>query len=282
MTYVIADSGSTKTEWCVVRENEVGKIYRTGGINPIYQSEEEMVRLLEQEFPERPEQVDRIWFYGAGCAFPEKNKFVAEALYRCFGTAQAEVASDLLGAARALCGSEPGIACILGTGSNSCYYDGEKIGKNVPSLGFILGDEGSGGAIGKRLLGDVLKGILPPEDCRLFFEEIGMSYTELIDRVYCQPLPNRFLAGLTKFIAHHSEHPCISAIVSEAFDEFIRRNLLQYEPVRQLPVSFTGSVACIFRPQLEQQLHKYGLRPGRFASAPMEGLIRYHCERADN
>lgn len=279
MTYVIADSGSTKTQWCVVSDGKE-EMYHTTGINPVYLSESEIVGLLEREFAGRPRQVGRVWFYGAGCAFPEKNEFVRRALCRCFGTAEAEVMTDLEGAARALCGCNPGIVCILGTGSNSCYYDGEMIRENVSPLGFILGDEGSGAVLGKKLLADVLKGVAPGEVKQLFFRETGLTYAELMDRIYGRPLANRFLATFTTFLSAHIDMPYIEGLVSGSFDEFIRRNILQYKMAQQLPVSFTGSVACVFRPQLEKLLLQNGLQPGRFMPAPMQGLITYHRDRS--
>lgn len=277
MSYVIADSGSTKTHWCVVENDGQRKMFRTGGINPVYLAEEEIGELLERELPERPRRTDRVWFYGAGCAFPEKNEYVCRALCRAFGATAAEVASDLLGAARALCGQRPGIVCILGTGSNSCYYDGEVVCSNVPPLGYILGDEGSGAVLGKKLLAGVLKGVLPAEIREMFFRENGLSYAELIACVYNRPWPNRFLAGLVPFIARHREEPALGTLVTESFGEFLRRNVLQYAEARSLPVSFTGSVAWHFKDFLLPLLQEYGLQAGVITQAPMEGLIQYHA-----
>ncbi|MDR1756261.1 MAG: ATPase [Culturomica sp.] len=274
---LIADSGSTKTEWCVVRTDGTKEQRHTAGINPVYQSREEIVRLIREELPEFLRQAGSVRFYGAGCAFPEKNRQVAEALEACFGTADIEIHSDLAGAARALCGRGPGIACILGTGSNSCYYDGERIVQNIPPLGFILGDEGSGAYIGKRLLADALKGLLPADLTERLLKEIALSYPEIIDRVYRQPLPNRFLAGSTRFAAACIARPEIRQIVQEALDAFIRRNVLLYPQARELPVSFTGSVAWVFRELLQETLETHSLQAGHFSPAPMEGLLRYHC-----
>ena len=158
--YLIADSGSTKTQWCII-ENELREVVYTSGINPVYQSYEEILQLLEQEFGGREKRMEAVYFYGAGCAFPEKNEQVRLALSDFFATPKVEIASDLLAAARSLFQRSAGVACILGTGSNSCYYDGNSIVRNVSPLGFILGDEGSGAVMGKRLVADVLKGILP-------------------------------------------------------------------------------------------------------------------------
>lgn len=273
--YLIADSGSTKTQWCMI-ENGRREVMYTSGINPVYQSYEDILQLLEQEFGGRGKKAEAVYFYGAGCAFPEKNGQVKRALKDFFTAPQVEIASDLLAAARSLFQHSVGVACILGTGSNSGYYDGNDIVRNVPPLGFILGDEGSGAVMGKRLVADVLKGVLPEELRECFFEEYRYSYPEIIDRVYRQPLPNRFLASFTPFLKKHIACPEIENMVSAALEEFICRNLLQYRDIRRLPVSFTGSVAFHFQGQLTRLLKKYGLCPGRICQAPMEGLITFH------
>lgn len=281
MIYLIADSGSTKTQWCIIHQGGSPEEYYTTGINPVYLSEADILNLLEQEFPDGYTDVGKIWFYGAGCAFPEKNACVRSALTSFFRCKEVEIASDLMGAARALCGHHPGIVGILGTGSNSCYYDGEKIIENVSPLGFILGDEGSGADLGKRLVAGLLKGILPSGLKELFFAETKTSYAGIIERVYRQPLPNRYLADFTSFIRRHIDRPEVEQIVLDAFDAYICRNIMQYRHVSDLQLSFTGSIACIFRTQLELQLKKYGLKAGVFMQTPMAGLKKYHSEEMD-
>ncbi len=273
--YLIADSGSTKTQWCMVENGEREVVY-TSGINPVYQSEQEILQILEQEFPAHKAKAEAVYFYGAGCAFPEKNEQVKKALTDFFRTPQVEIASDLLAAARSLLQHSAGIACILGTGSNSCYYDGHSIVRNISPLGFILGDEGSGAVMGKRLVADVLKGILPEKLRECFFGEYRYSYPEIIDRVYRQPLPNRFLASFTPFLKKYIAAPEIETLVTTALEEFICRNLLQYQEIRHLPVSFTGSIAFHFQEQLTRLLRKYDISPGQICQAPMEGLITFH------
>lgn len=276
MNYLIADSGSTKTQWSMVRSSRDAEECHTTGINPVYLSETDILNVLEREFPIAYTDIEKIWFYGAGCAFPEKNACVQSALSSYFRCKKVEIASDLMGAARALCGCRPGIVGILGTGSNSCYYDGEAIVSNVAPLGFILGDEGSGADLGKKLVAGLLKGILPAEIKELFFAETQTSYAGIIESVYSRPLPNRYLAGFTSFIRQHIDLPEIEQIVLEAFDSFIRRNILQYRQISETEISFTGSIACIFKKQLEQQLKKYGLKSGMFMQAPLCGLKEYH------
>ncbi|MDL2231619.1 ATPase [Porphyromonadaceae bacterium OttesenSCG-928-L07] len=274
--YIIADSGSTKTEWCIVNREGGRTIFRTSGINPVHLSQQEISEVLNREMCCERKGIRKIFFYGAGCAFPEKNVFIKNALTDFFQVEEVEVASDLLAAARALCKNSPGITCILGTGSNSCYYDGKEIIHNVPPLGFILGDEGSGAVLGKRLLGNVLKGICSAEISELFDKEYGYTYGELIDKVYRQPLPNRFLAGLTEFVYKYIAHPEMESLVSTSLDEFIERNVLQYQEAKMYPVSFTGSTAFYFKEILKTRLDKYGLKIGQVSKAPMEDLIEFH------
>lgn len=277
--YLVADSGSTKTQWCVIDNGESSVIY-TSGINPVYQSGKEILEILKREFTLWEREMEAVYFYGAGCAFPEKNEQVKIALRDFFMADRVEVASDLLAAARSLFQHSEGIACILGTGSNSCYYDGNDIIRNISPLGFILGDEGSGAVMGKRLVADVLKGILSEKLRACFFEEYNYSYPEIIDRVYRQALPNRFLAAFTPFLKKYIAYPEIEKIVSNALEEFICRNLLQYKEARNLPVSFTGSVAFHFREQLTRLLSQHGLCVGQVCQTPMEGLIAYHAALA--
>lgn len=183
----------------------------------------------------------------------------------------------MLAAARSLCGHEPGIACILGTGSNSCFYDGQDIINNVSPLGFILGDEGSGAVLGKLLIGDILKNQLSAALKEEFLKQLGLTAPEIIDRVYRQPFPNRFLASLSPFLAQHIEEPDIHKLVLSSFIAFLRRNVTQYD-YQQYPVHFIGSVAYCYREILEEALQQTGIRQGKILQSPMEGLIQYHQE----
>lgn len=278
---LIADSGSTKTTWCVAEKGSVVARIQTGGMNPFFQSEKEMQRLITEElFPKVGHcAIRQIFFYGAGCAFPAQTEAVRRTLLSVWNEAkvEVEVESDLVGAARSLCGNEAGIACILGTGSNSCLYDGHGIRKQVSPLGFILGDEGSGAVLGKLLVGDCLKGQLPPEISRSFFEEYRLTAQEILDRVYRQPFPNRFLASLSPFLAKHLAVPEIRSIVFGNFQRFFRRNVMAYEGHDRLPVHFTGSVAYYYRPLLSEAAASLGIRLGNVVRDPMDGLIRFHA-----
>lgn len=275
---LIADSGSTKTDWAVLTEK--GSIVRlqTKGLNPFFQTEEQLAEELRSALlPVLPhETVQHTYFYGAGCT-PEKCPIVSSVLTDVLGVQQtAEVYSDMVGAARGLCGNSAGIVCILGTGSNSCLYDGQRIVANVSPLGFILGDEGSGAVLGKLLVGDLLKNQLDEKLKSQFLQHYQLTPAAIIDKVYRQPFPNRFLASLSPFLAQHLDHPGIRQLVKQSFLAFLQRNVMQYDRFASLPVHFIGSIAYYYREILEEAVADKGLTLGKILKAPMEGLIAYH------
>ena len=273
---LIADSGATKTDWCY-GSVEQHQIIQTQGINPFHQSTETISQVLSEELKPQLEdctQITHIFFYGAGCT-PEKAKIVHTALQTFFPQAMICVESDLLGAARSLCGKEAGIACILGTGSNSCEYDGEKITSNISPLGYILGDEGSGAVLGRRLVGDCLKHQLPEHICQAFLEEIKFTSAEIIDKVYRQPQANRFLASLTPFLSHYRKEPGIHALLVACFNDFFQRNVMQYK-YQVCQVHFTGSIAWYFQEEVKEVAEKLNIQTGKFIQSPIHGLINYH------
>lgn len=276
---LIADSGSTKTDWCVILDNTPIKRIGTKGLNPFFQSEEEIQQELTHSLlPQLPEgTIDSVYFYGAGCT-PEK----APTLWRAIADSLPIVGnikaySDMLAAARGLCGREAGITCILGTGSNSCFYDGKEIVNHISPLGFILGDEGSGAVLGKLLVGDILKNQLSPAIKEAFLKQFDLTVPEIIDRVYRQPFPNRFLASLSPFIAQHLEEPGIRQLVLGSFIAFLRRNVMQYD-YTQYPAHFIGSVAHCYKEILQEAAQETGIRIGKILQSPMEGLIQYHSD----
>ena len=275
---LIADSGATKTDWVLLGTSAIPeRVVSTQGIHPLFQTEDDMARIVATELIPRlgTFQVDELHFYGAGC-LAHVAPMVGDALCRhLIVTGAAEVCTDLLGAARALCGTKPGIACILGTGSNSCYYNGRTITANVPPLGFILGDEGSGAYLGKCFVADALKGQLPPGLKEALLEHLDMTEAEVIDRVYRQPLPNRFLASIAPFLALKAHEPSVRTLVSKGFNAFFRRNVMQYD-YRRHPVHFTGSIAYHFSPILREAARQAGITVGTIAQSPLEGLIAYH------
>ena len=278
MNILIADSGSTKTNWCLLSQGKEKARIRTQGINPFYQSKEEIRQELQLSLlPQLPQDapVDEVHFFGAGCT-PEKAPILAEVLRECLTTAgEVEVGSDMTGAARALCGHQPGIACILGTGSNSCYYDGEKVVENVPPLGFILGDEGSGAVLGKLLVGDMLKNQLGPEMKEKFLKRFNLTMPEIIDRVYRKPFPNRFMASLQPFLEENLDNEAIFFMVMESFSHFIARNVMQYD-YQHLPIHFTGSIAYVYKDVLQKAAELTGIEISSITQSPLEGLIRYY------
>ena len=273
---LIADSGSTKTDWCLVDNGVLVKQIFTKGTNPFFQTEDEIsAEVSENLLPYLDTaKVDAVWFYGAGCAFPEKNEIVRAAIARHLDV-PIEVGSDLLGAARGLCGSQPGIACILGTGSNSCFYDGKEIVSNVSPLGFILGDEGSGAVLGKMLVGDVLKNQLPAALKEEFLARYELTPAIILERVYKKPFPNRFLASLSPFLVEHLDVPEIHTLVQNGFKAFFERNVKQYD-YKQYPVHLIGSLAYYYRSVLQEAAEQTGVRLGTIKQSPMEGLISYH------
>ena len=277
---LIADCGSTKIDWCLLNNDKVEKQVFTLGVNAVMLTEEEMrQRFAEQLMPEMADyagKIDAVYFYGAGCIAPEVCGNVARAIRSNIPAPVIEVYTDLLAAARALCGRERGIACIMGTGSNSCLYDGTSIVANVSPLGFILGDEGSGAVLGRLFLGDVLKKQLPAEVCARFLDEYDLDLLTIIKRVYKEPQPNRFLASVTPFISRNIDVPQIHDMVLGSFRAFFRRNIKQYEAYRQLKVNFIGSIAYYFRPVLEEAAAAEGCTVGDIVKSPMEGLIKYH------
>lgn len=272
MRRLIADSGSTKTDWCIAEEGEIRFRTTTEGINPFHQTEESIRHIVAGMHSSIPASFspEKVEFYGAGCAMPDKQMIVGRVLEGYFPKADIHVESDLLGAARAACQGKPGIACILGTGSNSCQFDGERIVANTPSLGYILGDEGSGAVLGRTLVADWLKGQLPTHVCRAFEEESGLTQAELLERVYRQPLANRFLASLTPFLHGHRHETSIHALLTGCFQAFFRRNVSAYD--HTLPVHFIGSIAHYFREEVTEAAQSQGFTVGRFMRTPMEGL----------
>jgi len=273
---LLADSGSTKTHWCVIDGGLIIKQIFTNGTNPFFQSVEEIAAEIGTNLVSQISgfAIDKIYFYGAGCAFPDKEQMIKTALQRYF-TADIEVGSDLLAAARGLCGEKQGIACIMGTGSNSCFYDGDKIIENISPLGFILGDEGSGSYLGKQLVGDCLKNQLPVALKEKFLLQYKLTPALILEQVYKKPFPNRFLASLSPFLLQNIEVPQVHELVLNAFIAFFRRNVMQYTNYR-CPISFVGSVAYYYKPVLEEAACTLDLTLGKVIQSPMPGLIDYH------
>lgn len=273
---LIADSGSTKVDWRAIHKDGSVQEITTAGINPFFQTDEQIIYELEQHLlPSVSALVNEIHFYGAGVSSPEKIQVLQNCFKEVFPTAVAYAYTDLLAAARALCGHKPGIAGILGTGANSCFYDGKDIADNVPACGFILGDEGSGAVLGKRLISDYLKRQLPAEISDLFTQKYGLNYNSIVERVYRQPFPNRFLATFSVFLNENKANPYIYKLLRSGLEEFFTRNILQYD-YKKYPVNLVGSVAYYYSDIINDIASQYGIKIGRILKSPIDGLVEYH------
>jgi len=276
---LLADGGSTKVDWCLVSHGKAIKQVCTKGANPFFRSSEDISEELKENlFPEISEyDIKAAYFYGAGCAFPEKNEIIRSAIANSLHIENIEVGSDLLAAAKGLCGHSEGIACILGTGSNSCFFDGYNIIANVSSLGYILGDEGSGAVLGRLLVSACLKNQLTAGLKEKFLEQFNLTQAEILNSVYKQPLANRFLAGLSPFLLQHIEDETIYNLVYNAFNDFFVKNVMQYD-YKNYPVHFAGSIAYYYEKILRNVGQGLGIEIGNIVQSPMPGLINYYSE----
>jgi N-acetylglucosamine kinase-like BadF-type ATPase len=275
---LIADCGATKGEWHVTDGKKSATVI-TQGISPYFLDTNQIVALLEAEL--KPDikkwEVEEVYYYGTGCANPNNAKSVKKALHKVFPGAKAEVNHDLMAAARALCGREKGIACILGTGSNSCYFDGRRIVKNSPGIGYVLGDEGSGAYLGRKVLQYYLYNTFD-EELRARFDAAYVTNTaEILESVYKKPLPNRYLAGFARFLADNRGHYMIENIVEDGLNDFFFNHLCKYRETWTHPVHFTGGIAFGFKDVLQQLCDSYEFELGNVMQNPMPGLIRFHA-----
>jgi len=281
---LIADGGSTKTDWRLLKDGQEYKQFQTTGFNPYLLSTEEIETILWKELQPQINNtgVSKIYYYGAGCSTSIKNQVVELALERVFPNARISIDHDLLGAARALCGDEAGIAAILGTGSNSCYYDGKSITEHIFSLGYFFGDEGSGAFMGKNLISAYLHGELPPDleaDLRINYP---MSRENILDAVYNKPAPSRFLASFSTFILKHQDHPFMQQLIMENFRKFFKYQVCCYPEYQNVPVNFVGSVAFHYQAYLQTICQEFSARIGKIIQAPIDGLVTYHIKETDN
>ena len=277
---LIADSGTTKTDWILLNERgEVEQMIASQGINPWHMTPEEIGKILANELVPKlgKNRVGRIEFYGSGCT-PSAVPIVEGQLKTCFPeTYTINVFSDLLGAARAVCGKEEGLVSILGTGSNSCLYDGSKIIRNIPPLGYVLGDEGSGAVLGKLFFNSLLRGMLPLDLTNKYFEETGLNMEEILNKVYRKPQPSRFLASAAPFIKANISDDYLKEMVIKNFRAHMRSNLTLYARP-DLPIGAVGSIAWNFADQLQDAAKAEGLRVGRIIKSPIEGLANFYSK----
>ena len=277
MYTLVADSGSTKTDWLLLDEEYGNSEFHTTGLNPVRDSSSIITNVLMDELvPYIPSacEVSKVHFYGAGCMDPYRSELI-KILKDIFPNAEITAESDLLGAARALCGKDPGIVCILGTGSNSGLYDGKHIINNISPLGFILGDEGSGAVLGRTLIGNLIKGDMPSGLLEDFLDFFHLTIPEIIDKVYRKPRPNLFLASLVPFIQHHREIPQIHDMLVSSFRQFITRNVCHYGH-REMPVNFVGSIAHTFKRELSESIEAEGLILGEIIQHPIQNMAKFH------
>lgn len=277
---LIADSGSTKTDWRLIDANQQIHQYTTQGINPYFQNQQEISQIIQTELLSQlmigmPSHVSEIHFYGAGCGAVQRKRQVASAISLFFSSAHIDIHTDLLGAAHALCGTEPGIVAILGTGSNTCYYDGSGIVENHPSLGFILGDEGSGAHIGKKFIQAYLNREMPEALADRFQQRFQLDKDQILDHVYRQPMPNRFLASFSKFIFQNLKEQFLIDLVASSFHELFERHILKYEHV-SLTLNCVGSVAFYFSNILRAVAVNKGVSIGKIIETPISALTLYH------
>ena len=277
MIILIADSGSTKTDWVLCNGSIIVKRVKTQGLNPTIQSCDEILAVLKAELADNIDTTapQKIFFYGAGCAYDTANNRMKQALEAVFTTIEIEIYSDLLASARALCGHEEGIACILGTGSNSCLYDGKDIIDNTPSMGYILGDEGSGAHLGRQLVSDCVKKQLPKAIREKFMQEYNLDVATILERVYHTPLPNRWLASLTPFIQENKKNAEVHTMLKHCFTQFFQRNVMVYRR-SWLPIHISGGIGMNFSEEIRETAESLGLSVGNIVESPMEGLIKFH------
>lgn len=275
---LLADGGSTKVDWRLVEGTKEIKQISTKGANPFFRSREDISEEIKKVINPvlNGHTIDSVHFFGAGCASPEKNKIVRDAIADNIKTSHIEVNSDLVAAAKGLCGTKKGIACILGTGSNSCFYDGEEIVENVSPLGYVLGDEGSGAVLGRLFLGACLKNQLTKGLKEKFLREFDLTPAAILDMVYRQPLANRFLASLSPFLVENIHDKTVYDLVYNAFKDFFVKNVMQYD-YKNNDVHFTGSVAYYYKDLVRKVGADLNIKVGIISQSPMEGLIKYYA-----
>lgn len=275
---LLADGGSTKVDWRLVEGTKEIKQISTKGANPFFRSREDISEEIKKVINPvlNGHIIDSVHFFGAGCASPEKNKIVRDAIADNIRTSHIEVNSDLVAAAKGLCGTKKGIACILGTGSNSCFYDGEEIVENVSPLGYVLGDEGSGAVLGRLFLGACLKNQLTEGLKEKFLKEFDLTPAAILDMVYRQPLANRFLASLSPFLIENIHDKTVYDLVYNAFKDFFVKNVMQYD-YKNNDVHFTGSVAYYYKDLVRKVGADLHIKVGIISQSPMEGLIKYYA-----
>lgn len=275
---LIADSGATKAEWCLIQGKKKKSVF-TQGISPYFLNSEQIVTLLQEELIPAIGKItiDEVYYYGTGCINPNNNKIVTNALKKVFGKASTiEVTHDVMAAARALYGDEKGVACILGTGSSACYYNGKKIAHNRPGLGYVLGDEGSGAYLGKKVIQYFLYDTFDEDLKSRFITKYNIDASGILENVYKKPLANRYLASFTPFLSDNRGHFMIENIIEDGINDFFFQHICKFKESWTLPVSFVGGIAYYFKDVIEETCRTYEFTLGKILKNPMEGLSVYH------
>jgi N-acetylglucosamine kinase-like BadF-type ATPase len=280
---VIADGGSTKTNWCLINESGRKIHFNTEGYNPYFVSSDYIKKSLKNTLPAhfQKEKLTEVYYYGAGCSTDANKKIVADAMQSVFVNAEINIGHDLLASCRALLGDNEGFAAILGTGANTCLYDGKDISLNIDSLGYFLGDEGSGGFIGKRLLADYMKGFMPKGLSDSFFEIYGLTNEDIFDNIYNKPLPNRFCANFSKFIYDYKDQyrDYAYSVVDTAFSAFFENLVTHYPNYKNYQLNCVGSVGYSFRDVLSIVADRYEMGVGKIIRSPIDDLVDYHLRK---
>lgn len=277
MSFLLVESGSTKTDWCLLQKGKKPVITKTTGINPNLQSEQEIKHVISREFNlKKGVEVSGIAFYGAGLGSDTNKKAIKKLLKKQFDVKEIEVSCDMTAAARALCGDTKGVVAILGTGSNACYYDGKKIKDKLPSLGYILGDEGSGNYMGKHILQYYAHNIFDEELKLAFEQQFGNNLQQIIYKIYKEPFPNRYLATFVSLLLQNRGHYMVENIIEDCLNDFFQHNILKLRKSWTSPLHFTGSVAYEFKDTIATLCNQYELQPGLIEKSPLKRLIEYH------
>jgi N-acetylglucosamine kinase-like BadF-type ATPase len=280
---IIADGGSTKTNWCLVTEEGKKVYFNTEGYNPYFSDEEYIIQSLKENLPTDLDlaAITEVNYYGAGCSTADKRQLVENAMQAVFTHSKINVGHDLLAAARALLGNKEGFAAILGTGTNTCIYDGKDVASNIDSGAYILGDEGSGCYIGKKLLTDYIRGYMPEAVRKNFWDTFQLTPDDINERVYTQPLANRFCASFSKFVYDNIVNIEYSRnIVRTSFEDFFRNLVTHYPDYQKYTFNCIGSVGYNFRNVLEEVATENGMTVGRIIRSPIDDLVKYHLELA--
>ncbi|MEI7500928.1 MAG: hypothetical protein WCK84_10830 [Bacteroidota bacterium] len=280
---LIADSGSTKTIWILLEQDKVKNTIGTGGLNPYFHNSESVEAVIRADLVQflKEDNISEVHFYGAGCSTEYNNNMIRDAILLFFRKADVYINHDILGAARALFGHGQGIACILGTGCNSCYFDGTSLHSKVDSLGYLFGDEGGGSHLGKMFLGAYLKKQLPNDLRDLFDKQYGLTLEDILNSLYNRPFPNRFLASFSLFLYPNREHPFIKGLISKSFRDFFHAHVKKYDDYKTYPIGFIGSIAFIYSEILSEVAKQEDVAISRILSSPIEGLVEYHLMNPD-